>query len=119
MGNPACEEVTEGIRASHRAEITFAGKDVPIVLPKTEMQMAARPGLVRGELRHEGHAYPGLLRDFLQALFEDDVPICHGEHVGVAHIQLMLSQTPFSLGAFNRNARLLQMAPHRSMKRLA
>ena len=82
------------------------------------MDVAARSGAVLRELRHERHGEPRLLGHFLQALFEDDVPIGHLQRLGISDVQLVLPESPLAFRALDRHAGLLQMPPHRGRERL-
>ena len=66
--------------------------------------MAAGAGSVLGDLRHEGHAQLHLRGHLFQALLVDRVAVGHRQHVGVAHVQLVLTGAPLPLGAFDWDA---------------
>ena len=78
--------------------------------------MATRPRQLRGVLGHEGDAEPHLVRHFLEALLVHAVAVGHGQHVAVAHVQLVLARTPLALGTLHRHAGVPQMPPHRAVE---
>ena len=112
MSDPAAQEVAEHIRAVHVTKSCIARKNAVTVPPQTEMKVTARSRPVRSELRHERHAQAHLFRHFLQTLLVDHMPVRHLQRLGVAHVQLVLPESPFPLGVFDGHAGVFQMVTH-------
>ena len=78
------------------------------------MHVAARTGSVGSVLGHEGHAQTHLVRDLLQALLVDHMPIRHLQGASVAHVELVLAKPPLALGALHGHAGIAQVTARRS-----
>ena len=70
--------------------------------------MAGRTRQIVAPFRHEGDGLALSVRDFLDAVLHDGVPVGHFQRLGVADIDLHLPRTPFTFGTLDRNAGIVQ-----------
>ena len=59
--DPAAQKPAEDVRACHRSNARVSRECVPAIPPQAEMDVAARPGAILRELRHERDGQAGLL----------------------------------------------------------
>ena len=52
--------------------------------------------LILAVFGHKSDTHSKLIRNFLEALFVNRMPVRHGQHFRVTHIQLMLAKTPLA-----------------------
>src|SRR6185295_2247614 len=103
MRHPAAQKPAELIAANDRSQTAIASHDVPVALPETQVHVTTGTGLCGIGLRHERHAHSQAVGHFLEALFENSMPVCHGQDSAVSHVQFMLSLAPLALGTLHRN----------------
>ena len=66
-------------------------------VPQRGMDMTRRAGEVVAPFGHEGHRLAEAVGDLLAAVFEDDVPVGHGQGIGIADVDLFLARSPLAL----------------------
>ena len=67
-----------------------------------DMRGVARHAIV--PLRHEGDGLADVIGNFLGAVLDDRVAVCHFKGLGVADVDLFLAWAPFTLGVLDWNA---------------
>ena len=110
--HPAPQEPAELVGNLQRSGRDLTGEHVRVALPQAHMDVAARTGLARMGLGHEGDAQPERVGRLLHALLHEDVPVGHLQDLGVADVHLVLAASPFALGGLNRDPGACQVPAH-------
>src|SRR6516164_4584981 len=83
---------------------SWSPKNILTVAPEAHVDMATAADFRGPGFGHEGDGFAVLSGDLLEALFEDDVHVRHGQRFVVAEVDLVLTTAPLALARFNGNA---------------
>jgi hypothetical protein len=79
-------------------------EDVLALLGKAHVDVARRAGERVIPLGHEGDRLAAEVRDLLDGVLHDHVPIGHGQGIGIADVELLLARPPFALAVLDGDA---------------